>query len=80
MERRRTAYRIEYAPEAESHLRALTAGDAARVLDAVPRQLAHQPAVRTRNRKPLEANPVAPWELRIPICAYTSMWKRNRSA
>lgn len=28
-------------------------------------QLAHQPRLRTRNRKPMEANPVASWELRI---------------
>jgi len=31
----------------------------------VPRQLGHQPTLPTRNRKPLEANPIAPWELRI---------------
>jgi hypothetical protein len=35
------------------------------VLDTVPRQLSHEPLVRTRNRKPLEGSPVAPWELRI---------------
>ncbi len=28
-------------------------------------QLAHQPGVETRNRKPMRPNPVAPWELRI---------------
>ena len=65
MARRRRAYRIEYAPEEEKHLRALTARDAATVLDRVPGELAHQPTVQTRNRKPLEANPLAPWELRV---------------
>jgi mRNA-degrading endonuclease RelE of RelBE toxin-antitoxin system len=59
------AYRIEYAAEAEEHLSALTAREATTVLDTVPRQLSHEPTVRTRNRKPLETNPVAPWELRI---------------
>jgi hypothetical protein len=28
-------------------------------------QLANQPLVETRNRKPLRPNPVAPWELRV---------------
>ena len=34
-------------------------------LDAIERQLLHEPLVETRNRKPLRPNPVAPWELRI---------------
>jgi mRNA-degrading endonuclease RelE of RelBE toxin-antitoxin system len=59
------AYRIEYADEAEKQLKALSARDATTVLDTVPRQLGHEPTVQTRNRKPLRANPIAPWELRI---------------
>ena len=43
----------------------LTAGERVRVLDAVARQLVHEPLVETRNRKPLRPNPVAPWELRV---------------
>jgi hypothetical protein len=43
----------------------LAACDRAMVLDAVEEQLSHQPAVATRNRKPLPPNPLAPWELRI---------------
>ncbi len=62
---KRVGYRIEYAPETEDHLRVLTARDAATVLDRVVRQLSHEPTVVTRNRKPLEAGPIAPWELRI---------------
>jgi mRNA-degrading endonuclease RelE of RelBE toxin-antitoxin system len=58
-------FRIEYDPATEDHLAALTAREAATVLDTVPRQLTHQPAVVTRNRKPLRPNPIAPWELRI---------------
>ena len=34
-------------------------------MDAVDRQLMHQPTVETRNRKPMRPNPLAPWELRI---------------
>ena len=59
------AYGIEYSPDAEDHLRALTARQQAIVLDTVVRQLAEQPVVETRNRKPMRPNPLAPWELRI---------------
>ncbi len=59
------AYRIEYSPEAEDHLRALTARQQAIVLDTVDAQLMYEPTVETRNRKPMRPNPLAPWELRI---------------
>jgi mRNA-degrading endonuclease RelE of RelBE toxin-antitoxin system len=58
-------YSIEYSPEAEDHLRFLTARQQAIVLDTVDEQLTHQPTVETRNRKPMRPNPLAPWELRI---------------
>jgi hypothetical protein len=35
------------------------------VFDAVDEQLAHEPGVETRNRKPMRPNPISPWELRI---------------
>lgn len=58
-------YHIEYSPDAEDHLRALTARQQTIVLDTVERQLAHQPTVETRNRKPMRADSLALWELRI---------------
>ena len=58
-------YRIEYSPDAEDHLRGLTARQQATVLDTVGEQLVHEPTVETRNRKPMRPNPIAPWELRI---------------
>ncbi|MFQ5640509.1 MAG: type II toxin-antitoxin system RelE/ParE family toxin [bacterium] len=58
-------YHIEYSPDAESHLRTLTARQRAIVLDTVDKQLAHQPTVETKNRKPMRPNLLAPWELRI---------------
>lgn len=58
-------YRIEYLPIAEEHLRALTARQQVIILNAVNHQLVHQPAVETRNRKPMRPNLIAPWELRI---------------
>ena len=58
-------YRIEYSPECEDHLRALTARDRGIVMDAVDEQLTHLPSVETRHRKLLRPNPLAPWELRV---------------
>jgi mRNA-degrading endonuclease RelE of RelBE toxin-antitoxin system len=59
------AYRIQYSPSTDEHLRALTARQRAIVFDTVDKQLTFQPAVETRNRKPMRPNPIAPWELRI---------------
>ncbi len=59
------SYRIEYPPDAEEHLRALTVRQQSIVLDTVDKQLVHQPTVETRNCKPMRPNPVAPWELLI---------------
>ena len=73
------SYRIEYSPDVEGHLRALTARQQTTILDTVDKQLAYQPTVETRNRKPMRPNPVAPWELRVAIFGYTMMWKRSQS-
>ena len=35
------------------------------VVDAIAAQLTHQPDQPTAHRKPLEDNPIAPWELRV---------------
>jgi mRNA-degrading endonuclease RelE of RelBE toxin-antitoxin system len=59
------AYRVEYSPEAEAHLRFLTARQQGIVLDTVDEQLMYQPTIETKNRKPMRPNPLAPWELRI---------------
>jgi mRNA-degrading endonuclease RelE of RelBE toxin-antitoxin system len=58
-------YRIDYSPDAVDHLQRLPVRDQRNVVDGVDEQLAHQPAVETRNRKPMRPNPIAPWELRI---------------
>ncbi len=58
-------YTIEYSPETDRHLRVLTARQRTLVFDTVDRQLAYQPLLETRNRKPMRPNPIAPWELRI---------------
>lgn len=58
-------YQIEYSPDTEDHLRALTTRQQAIVLDKVDEQLIHEPTVKTRNRKPMRPNVLATWELRI---------------
>jgi len=46
-------------------LRRLTAAQKSLVVSTVEVQLAHQPMVETRNRKPMRLNRIASWELRI---------------
>ncbi len=56
---------IRFAADVRQHLEALTARERSTVVEALERQLLHEPLFETRNRKPLRPNPVAPWELRI---------------
>lgn len=58
-------FRVEIQLQVECHLRYLTKYEQRLVLDEMSRQLLHEPDVRTRNRKPMEPNPLAAWELRI---------------
>jgi mRNA-degrading endonuclease RelE of RelBE toxin-antitoxin system len=59
------AYTIEYSPDTLDHLRALTARQRSTVFAAIDEQLAHEPSVETRNRKPMRPNQLAPRELRV---------------
>ena len=58
-------YTVQFAAAVEGHFRALTARDRTTVLEALERQLIHEPLKETKNRKPLRPNPIAPWELRV---------------
>ena len=59
------AFEIELSPRAREHVKALRKRDQQTILDAIEVQLRYQPDQETRNRKPLEDNPLAPWELRV---------------
>lgn len=62
------AYEIRFSDEADEHVGALTARQRARALDAIGRQLLHEPTKPTRNRKPMRPDKtpfIAPWELRV---------------
>jgi mRNA-degrading endonuclease RelE of RelBE toxin-antitoxin system len=58
-------YVIEFLPEADSDIGHFNLNDQRRIIDHVEDQLTLEPGVATRNRKPLRANPLARWELRI---------------
>ncbi len=58
-------FAIKYTDEAFDDLHGFRKYDQTLILDMVDRQLAHQPAVETRNRKRLRPNRVSEWELRV---------------
>src|SRR3989337_892980 len=58
-------YEIEFAPGAREDLKTLRKVEQVEVLTGIETQLRHEPTVGTRNRKRLEPNEVAKWELRI---------------
>jgi mRNA-degrading endonuclease RelE of RelBE toxin-antitoxin system len=58
-------YQIEYTDAAIEHLKTLTKRQQITVLDTVDEQLKYEPLVETRNRKPMQPNSLATWELRI---------------
>lgn len=58
-------YQIEYSDAAIEHLKILTSRQQRIVLGAVDEQLKYEPLVETRNRKPMEPNSLATWELRV---------------
>lgn len=70
-------YRIDYSPDAEDHMRVLTARQQAIVLDEVDDQLMYQPMVETKNRKPMRPNPVALGNYVSAIFGYTMTWKKT---
>jgi len=59
------AYTIEFAQSVKDHFRHLSANQRVTLLDAIEKQLIHEPLKETRNRKALRPNPLAPWELRV---------------
>jgi mRNA-degrading endonuclease RelE of RelBE toxin-antitoxin system len=58
-------FAVEFSKRARQNMIALRKRDQQIVYDAIAVQLVHQPDHPTRNRKQLEDNPLAPWELRV---------------
>ena len=75
-------YAIVFAEEANEHLDALNAREKAIVVDAIERQLLHEPTKPTRNRKlmdPDRRSYVATWELRVgPLRVYYEVEEADR--
>jgi mRNA-degrading endonuclease RelE of RelBE toxin-antitoxin system len=59
------AFEIKLSPPARKHVEALRKRDQQIVLQAIEVRLRHQPDHPTKQRKLLEENPLAPWELRV---------------
>ncbi len=59
------AYEINFTPRAKANLDRFRKRDQQRIADAIEVQLTYEPGTKTRNRKLLEDNPLAPWELRV---------------
>ncbi|MCI0638179.1 MAG: type II toxin-antitoxin system RelE/ParE family toxin [Gemmataceae bacterium] len=59
------ANEIQFTVRAKAHLKALRKRDQKTILDTVEEQLRFEAETPTRNRKRLQDNPLAPWELRI---------------
>lgn len=58
-------FRIELTEEARSDLFFYSAAERKLITTGIRAQLLYEPLVATKNRKPLRANPIASWELRI---------------
>ena len=58
-------YEIEFTESAKADLKWFRKREQAEILDAIYMQLRYEPMVRTRNRKPLDENETATWELRV---------------
>ncbi|MCC3581809.1 MAG: addiction module toxin RelE [Oscillatoriales cyanobacterium] len=58
-------FEIEFTPEAEADLAWFKKQERNIILDGIEENLRFEPAVVTRNRKPLRPNQTAEWELRV---------------
>lgn len=58
-------YLLRYAAEVKQHLLFLSAAEKKVLQKAIATQLAYQPNIPTRNRKPMAPNTLADWELRV---------------
>ena len=60
-------FRIEFTDEALEDVRVLRRFEQRLVLKTVQSQLASEPLVETKNRKPLRPNELSSWELRLGV-------------
>jgi mRNA-degrading endonuclease RelE of RelBE toxin-antitoxin system len=58
-------YTIELSEEAKIDLSYYSASERKLITSEIRVQLTYQPQLETKSRKPLRANPIASWELRV---------------
>jgi addiction module RelE/StbE family toxin len=58
-------FEVMFTPSALEDLRHLKKRDQNVLLDAIEQQLTAEPLTQTRNRKPLRANDLSAWEVRV---------------
>ena len=58
-------YRIVFTPSADEDLEWFRKTEQRIIIEATIEQLAYEPMIMTKNRKPLRPNPVASWAIRI---------------
>lgn len=56
---------VDFTVDAIDDLQIFRKFERQRIFAAIEEQLTHQPSVETRNRKPLDLNELAEWELRV---------------
>lgn len=59
------AFQVEFTPSAGADLTYFKAADQRAITQAIRVHLSIEAHIETRRRKRLNANPVAPWELRV---------------
>ncbi|HIK31363.1 MAG TPA: hypothetical protein IGS17_09210 [Oscillatoriales cyanobacterium M59_W2019_021] len=59
------AFELEFTPDAWEHLQGFSARDRKILMEAIDTQLRYEPYLETRNRKPMQDNSIATWELRV---------------
>jgi mRNA-degrading endonuclease RelE of RelBE toxin-antitoxin system len=59
------AFEINLTPTAAGHVRAFRKFEQQIILDAIEKQLRHEPTTETANRKMLGENELSDWELRV---------------
>lgn len=59
------AFEINLTPTAAGHVRAFRKFEQQIILDAIEKQLRHEPTIETANRKRLGENELSDWELRV---------------
>lgn len=60
-------FTIDFTVDVIDDLQIFRKFDCQRIFTAIEEQLTHQPSVEIRNRKPLDPNELAEWELRVNL-------------